>query len=58
MTVFTISIIFVILIWALIYTVSYGLWTWRQKNILGALMVFFIAAVAVVLPVYVLFFIK
>jgi len=45
-----------ILIYSFIKTISYGTWTWKQKNQLGGLMVYLLAAVSVALPVYVLFF--
>lgn len=37
-----------------IRTMSYGVWTWKQKNPLGAVVVFLIAAAALVLPAYML----
>jgi predicted membrane channel-forming protein YqfA (hemolysin III family) len=46
----------VILVWILVYTGSYGLWTWRKKNRLGAAAVFIVALAAVVLPIYAIFF--
>lgn len=46
----------VILIWVCIYTASFGRWTWKKKNKLGAVMVFLIALAVLVLPFYTLFF--
>lgn len=45
-----------ILIWISIYTASYGKWTWKRKNKLGALMIFLIAIAVLVLPIYTIFF--
>lgn len=39
-----------------IYTVSYGVWVFKRKNRLGAVMVFVVALVTLVLPVFVVFF--
>ena len=39
-----------------IYTVSYGVWTWKKKNRLGAVMIFLVAIAAFVIPVYSFFF--
>jgi len=47
-------IIAVVLAWIFIYTVSFGLWTWRNNNKAGAVMVFLIALVSVVLPAYII----
>lgn len=49
-------VIILVLLWIAIYTSSYGLWTWKNKNRLGAVMVFIVAIAAFVLPVYALFF--
>jgi len=38
------------------YTSSYGVWTWRKGNRLGAAMVFLVAVLTVVLPVYIMVF--
>jgi hypothetical protein len=38
------------------YTASYGLWTWKKKNKLGALMIFLISLMNMALPVYALLF--
>lgn len=45
----------IILLWVFIRTISYGRWTWSQKNKFGAVMIFIIALVAVVLPIYVFY---
>jgi len=53
---FALFIIFVILLWSFIYTVSYALWTWKDKNRLGAVMIILLAVSIIVLPVYTIFF--
>jgi len=53
---FALFIIFVILLWSFIYTVSYALWTWKDKNRLGALMIILLAVSIIALPVYTIFF--
>ena len=42
--------ILVFLLWISIRTFSYGKWTWNKKNRLGAIMVFVIALLTLVLP--------
>jgi len=49
-------IMFVILLWISLYTMSFGRWTWKKKNKLGAVMVFAVALAVLVLPVYTIFF--
>lgn len=56
MSLFTTVAIAAILIWAFFYTVSFGWWTWKKENRLGAVMVFIVALVTVGLPVYAIFF--
>jgi hypothetical protein len=36
-------------------TASFGVWTWKRRNRLGAVMVFVVAVAAVALPAYTLF---
>ncbi len=43
-------IIFLIIAWVFIYTVSYGVWIWRRKNRLGATAVFLVALSVLLLP--------
>jgi hypothetical protein len=50
------AVMILLLIWIFLYTTSYGWWTWKKKNKLGAIMVFFLATTALVLPLYTLFF--
>jgi len=46
----------VILVWVFVYTVSYGKWTWKKKNRLGAVMVVLLAVFALMFPLFALFF--
>jgi predicted membrane channel-forming protein YqfA (hemolysin III family) len=48
-------LILIILLWIAAYTVSFGKWTWKRRNRLGAVMVFLVALAAIVLPIYALF---
>ncbi len=52
MITFSRFIIVILLLGVAIYTVSYGVWAWKQKNKLGAVMVFLLAIVIFVLPIY------
>lgn len=47
---------FLILAGISIYTISYGLWTWKRKNRLGAVMLYLLAFFILAIPVYELFF--
>ncbi|KNY28820.1 hypothetical protein [Pseudobacteroides cellulosolvens] len=47
--------ILILLLWIAAYVISFGIWTWKRKNKLGAAMVFLVALVTVVLPLYALF---
>jgi hypothetical protein len=51
-------VISVILLWTFLYTVSFGVWTWKAKNKLGAAMVFMVAISVIALPVYTIFFVR
>lgn len=48
--------ILIIPIWAAIYTVSFGNWTWKNKNKIGAVAIFVVAVTVIGLPVYLLLF--
>lgn len=48
---------FVIILWAALYTVSYGVWVWKRKFRLGALAVFLLSAAVIAVPIYAMFFI-
>lgn len=45
-----------ILSFSFIKTISYGTWTWKQKNVLGGLMLYMLAAASIALPIYTLIF--
>lgn len=47
--------IIILLLLIAVYTISFGRWTWKRKNKLGAIMVFLVALATLVLPVYALF---
>ncbi|MCX7923319.1 MAG: hypothetical protein N3B21_15110 [Clostridia bacterium] len=49
-------ILLVVLAWLCLYTASYGRWTWKKQNKVGAIMIFIIAVSVVALPVYTIFF--
>lgn len=49
-------VLVILLLWAAIYTASYGVWTWKRRNRIGAVMIFLVAVAAFVLPIYVLIF--
>jgi hypothetical protein len=44
-------VIFIFLACVVVYTVSYGIWSWKKKNRLGAIMVFTLALVTIGLPI-------
>lgn len=37
-----------------VYTASYGVWTWKRHNRLGACVIFIFAIAAIALPIYTL----
>ena len=45
---------FIFVIFIFIKTSSYGIWTWKHENRLGAVMVFFLALITVIIPAYTL----
>ncbi|MDP4183029.1 MAG: hypothetical protein Q8942_18325 [Bacillota bacterium] len=47
---------FIIIIWVCFYNCTYGVWTWKNKNKLGAIMIFILGIAIIALPVYVLYF--
>jgi uncharacterized membrane protein (DUF4010 family) len=49
-------LVIIILLWAALYTGSFGIWTWKKKNKLGAVMVFIVAISVLALPTYTIFF--
>lgn len=46
----------VLLVWVFIYTLSFGTWTWKRKNKLGAIMIYLVAICSLALPIYSVFF--
>lgn len=50
--------IFIFLIWASVRTFSYGKWTWDKKNRLGAVIVFVIALLSLVFPIFSLYWVE
>jgi len=55
MFIFMNIVIFITLACTSFYTISYGVWTWKKKNKLGAVMIFVVALAVFVLPVYALY---
>ncbi len=51
-----IIIILTVLLFISLHTISFGRWTWRRKNKLGAIMVYIVALMTFVLPIYSIFF--
>lgn len=50
-------LIMLVVLWVFIYSVSFGVWTWKSRNKFGGSMVMCFALIALILPTYVLFFI-
>lgn len=46
----------IIIIWVFIYTISFGRWNWKKKNKLGAVMIYLLAVLMIMLPVYTVYF--
>lgn len=53
MNIMLIIVIFIVLIWNAVYTVSYGIWTVKQ-NKKGGIALFILAAASVAFPLYLL----
>ena len=49
-------LIMLAILWVFIYSMSFGVWTWKNKNRFGGMMVMCFALIAFVLPGYILFF--
>ncbi|NMB33777.1 MAG: hypothetical protein GX992_06050 [Clostridium sp.] len=49
-----ICVLSVFLLWSFLKTASYGKWSWNNKDRLGSVMVFIVAFVSLVLPLYLL----
>jgi len=54
MNTFAVLVIVLILLWVGIYTVSYGIWTFRNNNKKGGIALFILAAVCIAFPLYLL----
>jgi hypothetical protein len=54
---FSIINVFIILIlaWTMCYTISYGVWAWKENYRMGAIAVFILAAITLALPGYTIF---
>lgn len=48
-------VILILLIWICIYTFSYGVYTWKNKNWFGGLVVIILSLTALLLPVTMMF---
>ena len=48
-------VMFIVLACIALYTISYGVWTWKKKNKVGAVMIFVVALTVIVLPIYTLY---
>ncbi|HEY5584036.1 MAG TPA: hypothetical protein VIK78_06045 [Ruminiclostridium sp.] len=49
--------ILLLVIWISIYSISFGVWTWKNKNKFGGTMVLLFSLISLVLPGYILFFV-
>lgn len=55
METFTVCIAMTLVIWVAIRSMSFGAWTWKKNNKLGAAMIFLLSLGSVILPVYTVF---
>ncbi len=46
----------IIIIWSFLHSFSYGIWTWKRKNRVGAFMIFLLSALSIAVPVFLVFF--
>jgi len=58
MSPFIVVVLFIILLSVFFKTLSYGKWTWDKKNRLGAIAIVVIAIVALILPIYSVYFLQ
>lgn len=49
-------IVIVFLLLNFIYTISYGIWTFKDKNLLGAIAVILLSLSILIFPIYTMFF--
>lgn len=47
-------IVLLAIIWICIYSISFGIWTWKNKNKFGGMMIMLISLISLVLPGYIL----
>jgi ABC-type dipeptide/oligopeptide/nickel transport system permease component len=47
-------IILLAIIWISIYSISFGVWTWKNKNKFGGMMIMLISLISLALPAYIL----
>jgi len=56
MSVITWAAIILLIVYALIHTVSYAVWNWKNNNKAGSVFIILVCLVMVALPAYILFF--
>lgn len=49
-------IILLAILWICIYTISFGVWTWKNNNKFGGLVIMIISLISLALPGYLLIF--
>ncbi len=47
-------IILLVIMWISIYSISFGVWTWKNKNKFGGMMIMLISLISLALPGYIL----
>lgn len=47
-------IILLVILWISIYSISFGVWTWKNKNKFGGMMIMLISLISLALPGYIL----
>lgn len=47
-------IILLVILWICIYSISFGVWTWKNNNKFGAFMIMLISLISLALPGYIL----
>ena len=48
-------IILLVIIWVSMYSISFGIWTWKNENKFGGMMIMLISLISLALPGYFLF---
>lgn len=54
----SVIVVFIILLWVFLKTLSYGKWTWNKKNKLGAIAIVIVAIIELILPIYSIYFME